>query len=82
MYPLKLSPAFKDYLWGGTRLRDDFGKECSYEKIAEIIKTVVLNKKGNYLIFFPSYEYLHTVLNFFGKLVNEEELNVLIIIYF
>ena len=35
LYPLKLKPAFKDYLWGGTRLRDDFGKECSFDKIAE-----------------------------------------------
>lgn len=33
--PLKLSPAFKDYLWGGTRLRDDFNKSCSLERIAE-----------------------------------------------
>ena len=31
----KLSPAFKDYLWGGTKLRDVYGKDCSYEKIAE-----------------------------------------------
>ncbi|WP_028509448.1 type I phosphomannose isomerase catalytic subunit [Ruminococcus sp. NK3A76] len=31
----RLSPAFKDYLWGGTRLRDDFGKQCDFEKIAE-----------------------------------------------
>lgn len=35
MDPIKLNPAFKDYLWGGTRLRDDFGKDCSYEKVAE-----------------------------------------------
>lgn len=31
----KLSPAFKDYLWGGTQLRDVYGKECDLEKIAE-----------------------------------------------
>ncbi|MBR1750652.1 MAG: class I mannose-6-phosphate isomerase [Ruminococcus sp.] len=31
----RLSPAFKDYLWGGTRLRDDFKKQCDFEKIAE-----------------------------------------------
>ncbi len=31
----KLKPAFKDYIWGGTRLRDDFGKQCDMEKIAE-----------------------------------------------
>ena len=35
MEPIKLKPAFKDYLWGGTRLRDDFGKDCDFEKIAE-----------------------------------------------
>ncbi len=32
---IRLEPAFKDYLWGGTRLRDDFGKNCSYDKVAE-----------------------------------------------
>lgn len=31
----KLRPAFKDYIWGGTRLRDEFGKNCSFDKIAE-----------------------------------------------
>ena len=35
MAVLKLSPAFKDYLWGGTRLRDDFEKDCDFDKIAE-----------------------------------------------
>ena len=32
---IKLKPAFKDYIWGGTRLRDDFGKDCDYDKVAE-----------------------------------------------
>ena len=32
---IKLTPAFKDYIWGGTRLRDDFGKQCSFDKVAE-----------------------------------------------
>lgn len=35
MYPIKLKPIFKDYIWGGTRLRDDFGKDCGFERIAE-----------------------------------------------
>lgn len=35
MYPLILEPAFKDYIWGGTKLRDDFGKKCDLPKIAE-----------------------------------------------
>lgn len=32
---IKLSPAFKDYLWGGTKLRDVYGKQCDFEVIAE-----------------------------------------------
>ena len=31
----KLDPAFKDYIWGGTRLRDEYGKKCDYDKVAE-----------------------------------------------
>lgn len=32
---VRLEPAFKDNLWGGTRLRDLYGKRCNYEVIAE-----------------------------------------------
>ena len=32
---LKLKPVFKDYIWGGTRLRDDFGYDCDLDPIAE-----------------------------------------------
>ena len=32
---LKLKPSCKDYLWGGTRLMTEFGKEFSGEKLAE-----------------------------------------------
>ena len=32
---LKTSPAFKDYLWGGTRLKTEFGKKCDLDKVAE-----------------------------------------------
>lgn len=35
MEPLKLRPVFQDYIWGGTRLRDEFGKESDQERIAE-----------------------------------------------
>lgn len=31
----KLRPAIKDYIWGGTKLRDDFGKESELSKLAE-----------------------------------------------
>ena len=35
MIPLKLKPALKDYIWGGTRLTSDFGINSPYEKTAE-----------------------------------------------
>ncbi|MBE6595140.1 MAG: class I mannose-6-phosphate isomerase [Ruminococcaceae bacterium] len=35
MQPLKLTPAFKDYLWGGTRLRTDFRFETELSPVAE-----------------------------------------------
>ena len=31
----KLSPAFQNYLWGGTKLRDVYGKNCDFDKVAE-----------------------------------------------
>lgn len=33
--PFLLKPAGKDYLWGGTRLNDDFGKDIDMEPLAE-----------------------------------------------
>ncbi len=35
MQPIKLKPALKDYIWGGTRLKAEFGIESDLEKIAE-----------------------------------------------
>ena len=32
---LKLKPSCKDYLWGGTKLRDLYHKPCDFEKVAE-----------------------------------------------
>lgn len=31
----KLNPIFKDYLWGGTKLKTNYGKQSELEKIAE-----------------------------------------------
>lgn len=31
----KLTPAFQDYLWGGTKLRDVYHKPCNFDKVAE-----------------------------------------------
>lgn len=33
--PVKLAPAFKDYLWGGTRLKTEYNKKTDLEKVAE-----------------------------------------------
>ena len=49
MYPIKLKPAFKDYLWGGTRLRDEFGKDCDFDKIAESWE-LSCHKDGNSVV--------------------------------
>lgn len=35
MYPMKLIAPCKDYLWGGNRLREEYGKESDADKIAE-----------------------------------------------
>ena len=35
MYILKLNPVFKDYLWGGNKLRDEYGFESDLTKLAE-----------------------------------------------
>lgn len=32
---IKLQPAYKDSLWGGTKLRDIYGMNCDYDVIAE-----------------------------------------------
>lgn len=32
---VKLNPAFKDYLWGGVKLREKYGKQCDLDIIAE-----------------------------------------------
>ncbi len=33
--PVKLIPAFKDYLWGGTRLKEEFNKKSDFDIVAE-----------------------------------------------
>ena len=35
MYILKLKPVFKNYIWGGTKLRDEYGFESDLDKLAE-----------------------------------------------
>ena len=35
LYPVKLSPSYKDYLWGGPRLKTIFNKDCAFDRVAE-----------------------------------------------
>lgn len=35
LYPMKLEAPLKDYLWGGTRLKDEYGKKTNLDKVAE-----------------------------------------------
>lgn len=35
LQPVKLSPAFKDYLWGGTRLKKEYNKHSDLDIVAE-----------------------------------------------
>ena len=34
-YPLLLRPVSKEIIWGGTRLKNDYGKTAPFDKIAE-----------------------------------------------
>lgn len=47
--PLLLTPAFKDYIWGGTKLRSIFNKKCDLEKVAESWE-LSCHKDGNSVI--------------------------------
>ena len=46
-------------------------REFTYNKISYAINSVINGKQGNYLIFFPSYQYMNEVYNRF-KSINEE----------
>jgi DNA excision repair protein ERCC-2 len=60
-----------DYI--STRYHD---REFSYKEIAELIQNVTNPKTGNYLVFFPSYEYLENVLEEYGDIMGDVKLIV------
>ena len=47
-----------------TRYED---RETSYKKIASLIAATVSGKKGNYIVYFPSYDYMEAVLKHFSE---------------
>ena len=59
---MKLIPTGKDYLWGGTRLREEYGKkidltplaetwECSVIQTAQVMWQMVHIKKKHWLMY-------------------------------
>lgn len=51
-------------------------RERTKDEIARLIQTLIRGKQGNYLIFFPSYEYLRMVLERFVEISPETEVIV------
>ena len=50
--------------------------EMEFRKIAEYITELVKGKKGNYMVFFPSYLLMNQVYDIFAKRVEEEQLEL------
>ena len=55
MYVMKLTAPCKDYIWGGTRLRDEYGKRSDADKVAESWE-LSCHKDGKSVIANGSYE--------------------------
>lgn len=53
--PIFLTPVCKDYLWGGNRLREEFGKKSDADKIAETWEFAT-HKDGNSTISSGAYK--------------------------
>ena len=53
--PLKLKPAFKDYIWGGNKLRTMYGKETDLSPVAESWE-LSCHKDGYSVIFGGDYD--------------------------
>lgn len=68
---IKCEPAFKDYLWGGTKLRDIYGKVCDYDIIAESWE-LSAHEDGQCRV--ASGKYAGMLFNEYLKLVGEEAL--------
>ena len=64
---IKLSPVFKDYLWGGNRLVTEFDKNCDYDVVAESWE-LSAHKAGNSIVTNGRYKGLE-----FGKYLEQIE---------
>jgi len=48
-------------------------RQYSYEKVADYIELMTAARKGNYMIFFPSYKYMNAVYRLYAQKYLEEE---------
>ncbi len=77
---IKLQPVCKDYIWGGTKLRDKYGKKCDFEKVAESWE-LSCHKDGPSTILGTDEElknYIHDNPSVLGTMNNTGELPILI----
>lgn len=47
LYPLKLIPYKKEVVWGGTRLRDFYGKDCAFDRLGETWELSIREKENS-----------------------------------
>ncbi len=68
MYPLVLGAPLKDYIWGGTRLKDEYGFETDMNKVAEAW-VLSCHKDGTNAVLNGEFKgrSLTEVLNIWGK---------------
>ena len=70
---IRLSPVFKDYLWGGTRLKDEFNFNTDLEIVAEAWLASI-HKDGRSLVVDQGCdleEYLRSHPGYLGQIVDE-----------
>ena len=49
------------------------GEKLNYQKFARYIFRVIKAKRGNYMVFFPSYRFMEEVYTFFREMVQQKK---------
>lgn len=66
-----MSPVYKDYIWGGERLKKELNKECDYDKVAESWE-ISANSNGNCTIINEEYKNKTLAELFNDKVIKED----------
>lgn len=53
-------------------------REKTYSKVVDTIYYTVKEKKGNYIVFFPSYKYMNDVYNLFRERINNDDIDAIV----